>query len=156
MSLLPNGVDQTTASLTEESEQQTAVKSKKSSVFNVSDEPADSKKIFSRLESKTNISSNEQNQHFVVENDEEELKVENPCLLLSAAAGFDTDFLDNSVVFKDDDDLCDEDFHEKRLILWLMEVSTGEEAERITRITPPPSPDLSTQESAIRVVYGGD
>ena len=137
-------------------EDQIAQKVNKTSVFDISEDLANSKKIFSRLENKTNISNNEQNQHFVVENDGVELEVESPCLLLTAASAYDTDFIDNSVVFKEDDDLCDEDFHEKRLILWLMDVSTRDDAETVTRITPPPSPDPSTQESAIRVVYGED
>lgn len=68
---------------------------------------------------------------------------------------YDSDFVDDSVIFKDDDDLCDDDLHEKRMIMWIKSVSTGREAEQTTRITPPPSPDPNTMESAIRVVYDG-
>ena len=141
---------------TDKTREQSSEKAKKTSFFDISEDPADSKKVFSRLEKKNLISNNEQNQHFVVEPTSHDLEREKSCPLLAAAAAFYDDYLDNSVVFKDDDDLCDEDFLEKRIILWLMDVSTGEDAEAVTRITPPSSPDLSTLESAIRVVYNGD
>ena len=133
-----------------------AKKREKMSLF---DAPEDNpKKVFSRLKDKKQISNTEQNQHFVADSGSIELDVEGPsqCLLLYAASEHEMDYLDNSVIFKNDEDLCDEDFNEKRLILWLMDASTGEEAEAVTRTTPPPSPDPSTQESAIRVVYSGD
>ena len=122
---------------------------KKASFFHVPEKGLiGPKKIFSRLENKKTISNNEQNLHFA----EPECGRDGYLMSLDN----ESDYLDNSVIYREDDDLCDEDFHEKRIILWLMEVSTGEEAERVTRITPPPSPDLSGQESAIRVVYSGE
>ena len=75
--------------------------------------------------------------------------------LLCVESEGDSDFIDDSVIFKDNEDLCDDDLHEKRMILWIKSVATGDEAEQTTRITPPPSPDPNTMESAIRVVYDG-
>merc|ERR1712142_876029 len=45
--------------------------------------------------------------------------------------------IDVAILDEDDDAICEEDYNRKRIILWLMKVRTGDEAEQKTREQTP-------------------
>ena len=111
-------------------------------------------KVISKLEHEKEISKNETNRHFVVGD-----LINGVTTLAKDCAREDDDNdynnIDISVLRIRDDDLCDEDLKQKRILQWLMQVETGRSAETIVRETPPPSPEPG-RANAIVVIYKDD
>ena len=61
--------------------------------------------------------------------------------------------IDVAILDEDDDAICEEDYNRKRIILWLMKVRTGDEAEQKTREQTPVSSPKLNHGNAIVVVY---
>lgn len=61
--------------------------------------------------------------------------------------------IDMAILDEDDDAICEEDYQRKRIILWLMKVRTGDEAEQKTREKTPVSSPKLNHGNAIVVVY---
>lgn len=68
----------------------------------------------------------------------------------------DQSLIDASILDEPDEDLCDADFREKRIISWLINVETGDRVDEVIETTIPPSPPCGSMETAIKIVYAGN
>ncbi|XP_039250370.2 uncharacterized protein LOC120328050 [Styela clava] len=67
----------------------------------------------------------------------------------------DKSVIDASVLQEEDDDLCDADFREKRIIQWILTAETGDKVEQQVESSISPSPTNGSRETAITVIYSG-
>lgn len=76
--------------------------------------------------------------------------------LLSSSSMFgdNESIIDAAILNEPDEDLCDADFREKRIIQWIIAAETGRNVEQLVESAISPSPTNGSRETAITVIYG--